>query len=106
MEISMDDADQNRDWRAEPRKPDNELCSCVTYLRTTRKQKDDLRLMARQRGGSEAQFLRDLIDREAKAVLQGQNGAKLAPSQIEADFAESFMKLIIRSAKSKLRSQE
>jgi len=99
----MADTHLNRDWRTEPRKRDNELYRCVTYLRTTSEQKEALRLMASQRGESEAQFLRSMIDREAKVVFEGQSGEKLPLSRIEADTAGAIMKLIIRSAKSGMR---
>jgi hypothetical protein len=77
----------------------------VTYLRTTRRQKEALRLMASQRGESEAYVLRCLIDREAKAVLEGQSGAGLPPSRKETDFATAFVKALIRNAKSELKQR-
>jgi hypothetical protein len=73
---------------------------CPVYFRTSHSEREALRQMASQRGESEAQFLRCLIQREAKVLLEGEADAKLAPSRLKADNALAFMSGLIRNAKS------
>ena len=88
----MDNTSTHRDWRSEPRKSVNELYSCPVYVRMTQRQRDAVRQMARERGESDARFLRCLVDREARIQLKGETDAKLAPTPRQSAVALAVLK--------------
>jgi hypothetical protein len=52
--------------------------------------------MAKERGESEAQFLRCLLDWQARRQLKGETDAEIATSRISSDLAMTIMKGLCR----------
>src|SRR5947207_1621795 len=95
----MDDTSQDQDWRSEPRKSEDELCCCPVYVRMTQHQRAAVRILARERGESDAQFLRCLVDREARIQLGGEADAELAPSRKRSDAVLTIMNALCRQSR-------
>jgi hypothetical protein len=94
------------DWRSEPRKSPTDLCSRNVFVRMTQGDRDSLKRLAGLRGESEAEFIRQLIRREACFVLQDQADAKLSPTPEQREQSEgalAFLKLLGKACRRHLR---
>ena len=71
----------------------------MLFARVNRKEKEIVRLIAKQRGESEAQTIRAMIARESKIVLKGQADAPLPHTRLEMEQAFAFTRELCRAAK-------
>jgi len=100
-------APRQPDWRNEPRKSKDERFARTIYARVPKSTKDALRQLAAQRGETEAQYIRDLIDWQTRAVLREEADAEMrappAQAKAELQLAETYVKVLIKACRSQRR---